>query len=176
VLRLATLTIALLTLTAADASAAVRPCGDIARVGERGTEIAAVGAEGVRCARARQVVVRHTLGKRTRGWSCVSAGSEGGCKRGDDSIGYARVRSRNCGNVGFERQTDNGAFGIRARGVGCRVARRVARGSRPFGPGNPGSYRETDFNCRGRHIASAKLETALYTCRMGDAIVAFQRS
>jgi hypothetical protein len=172
VARLTALTLVLLGLTAADASAAVRPCGDIARVGENGTEIASVSAEGVNCARARQVAVRHTLGKETRRWECISAGSEGGCTRGDKSIGYRRARSRNCGNVAFEPQTDSGAAGIRARFVGCRVARAIARASK----GETGKrYRAVGFSCRSR-VFEREQDAEIVTCRREGAIVAFVRS
>lgn len=36
---------------------------------------------------------------------------------------------KDCGDVAFEANTDSGAFDIAATGVGCPVARRVARGA-----------------------------------------------
>ena len=172
--RLTALALIFLGLTAADASAAVTSCGDIARAGERGTRILGVSAEGVNCARARQVAVRATLGKRTRGWECISAsGSEGGCTSGDKSIGYNRVRSRDCGNLAFEPQTDSGAAGIRARFVGCGAARDIARASAD----EPGRrFRAVGFDCRGRVVEREQLAAVLFTCRREGAIVAFVRS
>ncbi len=41
--------------------------------------------------------------------------------------------SRDCGDVAFEPNTDAGAFDITARGVGCDVARQVARGAEEAG-------------------------------------------
>lgn len=172
--RLTALTFVLLGLAAADASAAVQSCGEIARAGEKGTRILTVSADGVNCARARQVAVRHTLGKETRRWECIAAGpSEAGCTRGDKSIGYARARSRDCGNVAFEPQTDSGAGGIRARAVGCRAARGIARASE----GETGKrYRAVGFRCRGRVVEREQLEAVLFTCRREGAIVAFVRT
>jgi hypothetical protein len=173
VLRLTALTFALLTLTAADASAAVTSCGDVARAGKNGTRILSVSADGVNCARARQVVVRQTLGKETRRWECIAAGpSEGGCTRGDKSIGYAKARSRDCGNVAFQPQTDSGAAGIRARFVSCGVARDIARASKD----EPGKrFRAIGFSCRSR-VFEREQDAEIVTCRREGAIVAFVRS
>jgi hypothetical protein len=173
VARLTALTFVLLGLAAADASAAVTSCGEIARAGERGTRILSVSADGVNCARARQVAVRNTLGKETRGWECISAGpSEGGCTSGNKSIGYAKVRSRDCGNIAFQPNTDFGVAGIRARAVGCRAARAIARASRDE-TGN--RYRALGFSCRGR-VFEREQEAEIFTCRREGAIVAFLRS
>jgi hypothetical protein len=171
--RLAALTFALLALTAAEASAAVAQCGDIARAGERGTRILGVSADGVNCSRARQVAVRHTLGKETRGWECIAANrSEAGCTRGDKSIGYARVRSRSCGSIAFQPNTDFGVAGIRARFVPCGAARDIARASRDE---TGKRYRAVGFTCRGR-VYEREQEAEIFTCRREGAIVAFVRS
>jgi hypothetical protein len=171
--------VAVLTVAAAlpaTASAAPKRCGDIARIGEGGTEIAAVKADGVGCKRARHVLVRHTLGRSTAGWTCNSAGSEAVCTRGGAVARYGPARSRGCGSIAFTPNSDDGAGDIRARHVSCRVARKVARKSKPFGPSHPDPYTARGFRCRGRHLPSAGLETALYTCQRGRATVAFQRS
>jgi hypothetical protein len=176
VTRLALLIAALAVLALPSASsAATRTCGQIARAGEQTTELVTVRATGVRCAFARRVLVRHTLGKTTRGWECHSAGPEAECERGDQKASYRLASSRDCGSIAFEPNTDDGVGGIRAKRVSCRRARAVARGSQPFGPSNPKSYRRRGFHCTGRTI-DAPLPTALYTCRDGRAIVAFQRT
>lgn len=41
--------------------------------------------------------------------------------------------TRNCGQIGFTPNSDDGVFQIRARGIGCATARRVARASRRQG-------------------------------------------
>jgi hypothetical protein len=156
-------------------SAATRGCGQIARVGETDTELVTVRASGVRCTVARRVLVRHTLGKSSKGWECHSAGSEAECERGSQRASYRPASSRSCGSVAFQPNTDDGAGGIRARGVSCKRARAVARGSQPFGPSNAGAYRKLGFRCTGRTVDAA-LPTALYTCRDGSATVAFQRT
>jgi hypothetical protein len=168
---------ALLLIAAFPAAAsAAKRCGDIARVGEAGTEIVKVSAAHVGCATARRVLVRHTLGRSTSGWSCNSAGSEAVCTRGRAVARYRHARSRGCGSIGFEPQSDNVAGRIRARHVGCRAARAVARGSRPYGPSHASSYRARRFHCTARPGRTTGLETALYTCRRGHAIVAFERA
>src|SRR4051794_24444957 len=168
-------TLALLLLVPSASSAATRTCGQIARVGEAGTELVTVKALGVRCAVARRVLVRHTLGRTSKGWECHSAGSEAECERGSQRATYRHAWSRGCGSVAFQPNTDDGAGGIRARGTTCRRARAVARGSRPFGPTRPRSYTARGFRCTGRAV-DAPLPTALYTCRDGRKTVAFQRT
>src|SRR4051812_3390459 len=158
------------------ASAATKRCGDIARIGEAGTEIVAVKADGVGCKRARRVLERHTLGRSTAGWTCNSAGSEAVCTRGGATARYGPAKSRGCGSIGFTPNSDDGAGDIRARHVSCRVARKVARKSKPFGPSHPDPYKARGFRCRGRHLPSAGLEAALYTCHRGRKTVAFQRT
>ena len=46
---------------------------------------------------------------------------------------YTGGRSRDCGDVAFEPNTDAGAFDITASGVGCNVARQVARAAEEAG-------------------------------------------
>ena len=87
--------------------------------------------------------------------------------------------TRACGNVGFEPNSDAGAFGIRATGVRCRTARAVARASRTYGPsGDPGRiwrYRARRFRCVGRELDTA-LPQVRWRCRRGDALVTFSKS
>lgn len=166
---------AVLGVAPAGAGTPGKRCGHIARVGEAATEIASVRAAGVHCAVARRVLERHTVGRTTRGWECHSAGTEGSCTRGGRTASYRAAKSRGCGSIAFQRNTENGAGSIRARGVRCRAARAVARASKPYGPTHARTYRARGFTCRGRTLGS-ELPTAIYTCRKGRAVVAFQRS
>ena len=43
------------------------------------------------------------------------------------SVAPASAAARSCGSIAFTPNSDEGAGDIRARGVRCRVARRVAR-------------------------------------------------
>ena len=76
-----------------------------------------------------------------------------------------------CGDVGYEPQTDAGAFQILARGTSCDTARTIARrpenGSLPFA--------ERGFRCRGEHVEAALPYTRV-TCTRGTAEVTFRRS
>ena len=91
----------------------------------------------------------------------------------------AAAATRACGNVGFEPNSDAGAFGIRARGVRCRTARAVARASRTYGPsGDPDRiwrYRARRFRCVGRELDTA-LPQVRWRCRRGDALITFSKS
>jgi hypothetical protein len=176
-IRFAVVALALLALggSAAAAPAHARTCGQIARIGEAGTELVTVHATRVRCAVARRVLERHTRGKASTGWKCSSAGSEAVCTRGRKRASYGPASSHGCSPVAFQPNSDDGAGGIRARRVSCKKARAVARGSEPFGPSNPGSYRKLGFDCTA-HALDAALPTALYTCRNGRATVAFERT
>ncbi|MDQ3741064.1 MAG: hypothetical protein M3389_08995 [Actinomycetota bacterium] len=91
----------------------------------------------------------------------------------------AVAAERSCGSIGFQPNTDFGAFGIRARDVGCRTARRVARASREHGPtGEPGTvrrYRARRFRCVGRERAT-NLPSIRFRCTRGEALVTFTRT
>jgi len=81
--------------------------------------------------------------------------------------------------VGFTPQSDDGAFGIRAQGVTCRTARRVARASEPYGPsGEPGDvfrYRVRHFRCVGRQ-RDTPLPSVRFRCTRASAVVTFTRT
>lgn len=67
---------------------------------------------------------------------------------------------RDCGQVGFEPQTDAGAFDIRATGVGCQVARKVAavaEGKR----GQP--YMASGYSCTPTET-TGQLPSVVYEC------------
>src|SRR3954465_8901595 len=113
--RLALLATLALLLVPSASSAATRTCGQIARVGETSTELVTVRADGVRCSVARRVLVRHTLGKSSKGWECHSAGSEAEGKRGSRRATYRPASSHGCGSIAFQPNSDDGAAGIRAR-------------------------------------------------------------
>ncbi|HEV2813229.1 MAG TPA: hypothetical protein VGW10_08265 [Solirubrobacteraceae bacterium] len=87
--------------------------------------------------------------------------------------------TRSCGFVGFEPNSDNGAFQIRARGVSCRTARSVARASAPYGPqGDDGRvvrYRARRFACVGRERDSG-LASVRFRCTRAAAVITFVRS
>lgn len=79
---------------------------------------------------------------------------------------------RGCGDIAFEPQTDNGAFDIRAAGVGCEVAREVARAAEDAS----GDYSASGFDCSGT-VRENGLRTTEYTCTRDDgARVTFSRS
>ena len=88
----------------------------------------------------------------------------------------AEAKTRSCGSIGFEEQTDNGVFGITATGVGCRTARRVARAAEDHGIDDaPYRYRAAGFACRGRLVEQG-LTMVRYRCTKGRAVVRFDRS
>lgn len=166
---------ALVAAVSAPAAHAAR-CGELGRFGEGGASIVSVRATGAPCSEARTVLRRLIAGRRTAGWSCDAAGSEAVClHRSNARVAYRAARNvRGCGGVAFEPGTENGAGGIRGKRVGCRTARRVARGSRPFGPTRPRDYRRLGFRCAGARL-DTPLPLALYTCHRRDATVVFTR-
>ena len=99
-----------------------------------------------------------------------------GCGGGDDAPSQPAAPV-DCGFVEFAPQTDNGAFGIRARGVGCATARRVARASRDVrGEGRP-RYSAHGFACRGSQVDDElDLPGVSYRCSRGAARVTFTRN
>ena len=84
--------------------------------------------------------------------------------------------ARSCGSVGFTEGTSDGAFAIRATGVSCRVARRVARASRSHGVEDPPDrYSARGFTCRGRY-SDEGMPGVRYRCTRGSATVRFDRA
>lgn len=83
-------------------------------------------------------------------------------------------RTRQCGDVGFEPNTDNGAFGITATGVECDVARDVAA----FVEGDVGDPYGTPsgYSCLPERDDSGPMTTFNYTCTRGDATITFAAS
>lgn len=173
------LTVTVLWPWSAAAPAVAAPastCGELGRVGEAGPAIVTVRASGVGCRIARGVLEDYLAGSTRRGWKCHSAGEEGTCAREGAAASYgAAKRVRRCGSVGFEPNTDNVAGAIRAKRVSCRVARKVARGSRSTGPTHPVPYRAAGFSCRGVPV-EAPLPFALYVCHRDRATVVFSRT
>lgn len=80
-------------------------------------------------------------------------------------------RAHSCGDLGFEAQTDNGAFGIRAVGVGCERARKVASFSRGF----PSTFTAHGFTCR-TEGPEGRLGSHPYTCTGGGDRITFRTS
>ena len=173
---LGALAVALSLTPPAASAAAEHRCGETGMYGEAGPSIVTVKSKGMLCGPARKVLDKYLGGGRSRGWECLSAGEEGFCRRGKAIVAYRSATKVNkCGSVGFEPNTDNVAAQIRARHVSCRVARRVARGSRATGPTHLDPYRAAGFSCRGRAVDSP-LPLGLYVCRRSGATVVFSRS
>lgn len=85
---------------------------------------------------------------------------------------HPSVTTRDCGDVGFEPNTDAGAFNIEAAGVGCRVARQVAGAAE----GQSGErYGARNFDCRPTGTVGM-LPSVQYECARGDAVVTFDAS
>ncbi len=72
--------------------------------------------------------------------------------------------TRACGDVGFEPNTDHGAFDIRAAGVKCDLARDVAAAAESH---NGKRYTAAGFTCRGKP-AGTELPSVAYTCTRGE--------
>lgn len=80
---------------------------------------------------------------------------------------------RDCGQVAFEPNTDDGAFDIRARGVDCPLAREVARAAEGRGGDR---YRGPEgFDCRPAGTVG-ELPSVVYECRAGGSLVTFDAS
>ena len=88
----------------------------------------------------------------------------------------AEAAERRCGDIAFAERSDDGVWDIRARGVGCRTARRVARAARPH-PVARGrhSYSARGFTCRGR-FEDRTLPQVRWRCTRRGAVVTFVRS
>ena len=95
------------------------------------------------------------------------------------AAGTASAATRSCGSIGFTPNSDEGVSDIRATGVRCRTARRVARAAREHGPsGRPGTifrYRAYRFRCRGRELDTA-LPSVRFRCVRGAAVVRFVKT
>ncbi|WP_438388160.1 DUF5818 domain-containing protein [Actinopolyspora saharensis] len=86
------------------------------------------------------------------------------------STDYRAVRS--CGDVSFTPDSDHGAFGVRATGVDCGLARQVAADAE----GNLGdNYRSHEFTCLAGE-SDSELGGYDYTCRHGVRKVTFAAS
>lgn len=83
-------------------------------------------------------------------------------------------RSRDCGDVAFEPNTDAGAFDITASGVGCNVARQVARGAEEAGGE---AYRSgPGFRCEPAGTVG-QLPSVVYECdRAAGGSIRFEAS
>lgn len=82
--------------------------------------------------------------------------------------------TRECGDVAFTPQSDHGAFGITATGVGCDKARDVAAAAE----GNLGEPYGTSggFSCRVERDDSGQMTSYDYTCTRAEATVTFNAS
>ncbi len=69
-------------------------------------------------------------------------------------------QTRRCGDVGFEPNTDSGAFDIRATGVSCATARGVAADAENRAPGR---YTSQGLTCRSEPTGG-ELPATRYTC------------
>ena len=103
------------------------------------------------------------------------AAALGAC--GGDDEEPAPAPAANCGLVAFTPNSDDGAFEIRARGVGCATARKVARASRDVAIRSRPlpRFAAEGFECAGTPTDDALPGTA-YRCTRGDAVVTFTRN
>ncbi len=98
-------------------------------------------------------------------------GSPAAAHPGSHASGAARA----CGTLVFTPGSEDGAFAIRAREVGCATARRVARASRALSVAEgPYRYRARGFACRGR-FEEEELPQVRWRCTRDDAVVRFTR-
>lgn len=81
-------------------------------------------------------------------------------------------RNRDCGDVAFTPNSDDGAFQINVVGASCDIARGVARAARR----QEGlAYRAQGFRCNGERREGEALPTVEWICVRGsDALVVFQ--
>ena len=87
-----------------------------------------------------------------------------------------KATTRSCGQIAFTPNSDDGVFRIRAHGVGCRTARRVARASRRLGILiGTRRYRSEGFSCRGT-LDDSYLPSVNWRCTRGAAVITFARS
>lgn len=103
-------------------------------------------------------------GPRSWSYDCVRAGE------GEDAeVAFTAKGAFSCGRVGFEPETDHGAFDTRATGVRCDLARDVAADA----AGNvSGGYRSNGFTCDSQ-AAGNELGSFYYNCAREGAQVSF---
>jgi hypothetical protein len=165
-----------------------RACGKVPTVTEGVEASERVYGAGVSCEQARSIVqASNETGARPDDWECLGSGEGVLCveTKGYDItmlVGnekllryYRRVRgdltvtavaSRTCRNVIMRV---NGAvyartYGLTAKGVGCTVARRVARGWLEGAEGNVDTPRPLGYRCR-------YVEPSGFSCRKGSRTV-----
>ncbi len=165
-----------------------RACGTIPTVTEGVSAKERVYGAGLSCAQARSLLqAANDTGARPDGWECLGSGEgvlcvetqgadistlAGDAKllryyrrvRGDLTVGA--VASRTCRNVIVRA---NGAvyvrtYGLKATGVGCTIARRVARGWLEGAEGNAETPRPLGYRCR-------YAGTNGFSCRKGSRTV-----
>ncbi|HEV2058787.1 MAG TPA: hypothetical protein VGR11_05480 [Solirubrobacteraceae bacterium] len=88
-----------------------------------------------------------------------------------ETVRTVQPPAQSCGDVGYEPNTDAGAFQIRAGGVSCATARQLARDAE--GRGLP--FSQNGFRCSGERVDAALPYTRV-TCTRGDDEVTFRRS
>jgi hypothetical protein len=94
---------------------------------------------------------------------------------GAPAVGSGRV----CRPVAFAPQSGELAGDIRAFGVGCAEARRVAARSRRYPITHTGAvhrYTYAGFRCLGRDVQPVAIEFVAFRCTRGREVVAFYRS
>lgn len=92
------------------------------------------------------------------------------------SIGEGTARA--CAPVVFAPQSGELADDIRATGVGCREARRIAAFSRSYPITHKGAlhrYSYAGFRCIGRDVQPIAIEFVAFRCMRGHQIVVFSR-
>lgn len=104
-----------------------------------------------------------------RAWSYICVDGDGAH---DVRITFTAKGAFSCGQVGFEPETDHGAFDIRATGVRCDLARSVAAEA----VGHvPDEYRSHGFTC-GSQATGNELNSFYYNCAKDGAQVSFTAS
>lgn len=87
----------------------------------------------------------------------------------------ADAASRNCGNIVFTANTEDGAGNIKVTGTTCRKARQVVRSIAPLSvTGGPYDHRALGFACHGI-LHDKYLPTVHWRCTRGRALITFQR-
>lgn len=85
-------------------------------------------------------------------------------------------RARSCGGITFTPRTEDAVYTIRAVGVSCKTARRVARAVRPLGiVEGPYQYRQSGFRCVGRYI-DENIPVVKWRCTKARARITFDRA
>lgn len=150
-----------------------------------GGDLYELRAAGVSCATARAVAtdVPDDLGSSyaSHGFACDGQAAAGprswsySCN--EESADGARVTftakgALSCGQVGFQPETDHGAFDIRATGVGCELARAVAGDAAGH---VPDQYRSHGFACDSQATGN-ELASFFYNCAREGAQVSFTAS